>query len=58
MRPIEDGGTGTVTGRFVTSRHATGTLRMRPTNTEHGVEGGDAPEQCDSGLLRWTVNLR
>ncbi len=56
-RHLNGGGTATVTGRFATPRQASGTLRMRPTNTEHGVEGGNAPERCDSGPLRWSAQL-
>lgn len=54
---VQDGGTGTVTGRFITSRRASGTIRMRPVIVMDGVEGG-AIERCDSGLLHWTARLR
>jgi hypothetical protein len=54
---IEDGGTGTVAGRFTTSGRASGTLRMRPIDSDEGVEGGGS-ERCDSGPLKWMARLR
>jgi hypothetical protein len=54
---VENGGTGYVTGRFTTPRSASGTIRMRPIDEGEGVEGGP-PEQCDSGLLKWSARLR
>lgn len=55
-KKITDGGTGRVTGHFTSPRRASGTIRMRPVDSDEGVEGG-GPEQCDSGLLTWTARL-
>lgn len=54
---VDDGGTGKVTGRFSSSRAASGTIRMQPLVEGEGVEGG-AAEQCDSRVLKWTARLR
>jgi hypothetical protein len=54
---IVDGGTGTVAGRFTNAGRARGMLRMRPTNSDEGVEGGGS-ERCDSGPLKWTARLQ
>jgi hypothetical protein len=52
-------GTGTVTGRFTSSKTATGTVHLQPINDNTaGEDGGTTPaESCDSGTLKWSAHL-
>jgi hypothetical protein len=50
-----DLGTGKVTGKFTSSRKASGTVRMRYIYDGEGGVEGSASEQCDTGILKWSA---
>ena len=50
-----DQGTGKVTGKFTSSRTASGTVRMRSIYDGQGGVEASAREQCDTGTLKWSA---
>lgn len=47
--------TAKVTGRFTSPRRASGTVRLRVTYANEGVEGVGGV--CDTGTLKWSAHL-